>query len=45
MLNGKTGGGGNSILRNIDCNMQRGGVAIQEVLNAKSNIDQCTLPE
>ena len=40
MLNGKTGGArGNHILRNIDCEIHRGGVAIKEVLNAKNNID------
>jgi len=42
VLNGKRGGaGGNHILRNIDCNTQRGGGAIKEVLNAKNCIGSC----
>jgi len=44
MLNGKTGGAGEDHkLRNVDCNIQRGG-AIKEVRNAKNRIDQCTIP-
>jgi len=31
--------GGNRIMRNIDCNIERGGVAIHDVLNAKNSID------
>ena len=46
MLNGKTGGaGGNRILRNIDCKIQREGGAIKDMLNAESKIDYCTIPE
>jgi len=46
MLNGNTGGaGGNHILRNIDCEIQRGGVAIKEVLDAKNSIDSCLILE
>ena len=40
MWNGKTGeAGGSRILRNMYCNIERGGVAIHEVLNAKNSID------
>jgi len=40
VLNGITGRpGGEHILRNIDCEIQRGGVAMNEVLNAKDSID------
>jgi len=47
MLNGKTGGAGeNHILRNIDCeNTARGGCKLEEVLNANTSIDQCTISE
>jgi len=46
MLNGKAGGAGESHrMRNIDCKIQRGRGAIQEVLNAKNSIDQCIIPE
>jgi len=41
MVYGKTGGaGGNHILRNTDCKIQSAGIAINEMLNAKSSIDQ-----
>jgi len=33
------GAGGNHILLNIDCKIQRRGVATKEVLNAKKDID------
>jgi len=33
------GAGGNHILRNIDCNIKRGGCALEEVLNATNIID------
>ena len=35
------GAGGDHVLRNIDCKVQRGGggIAIKEVLNAKNGID------
>jgi len=40
MLNGKTGGAGaNHIMCNIDCKIQRGGGAIDEVMDAKYSID------
>jgi len=40
MLNGKTGGAGeNHRLRNIECEIHLGGVAIKEVLNANNGID------
>jgi len=40
MVNDNTrGAGGNRTLRNIDCNIQRGEVEINKVLNAKSSID------
>ena len=44
VLNSKSGGsGGNHLLPNIDCNIQRG--AMKEVSSAKQNIDLCTNPE
>jgi len=57
MLNGKTrGAGGNQILRNIDCKIQRRRSAIKEVSNARrsaikevsnarNSIDCCRIPE
>ena len=35
----------NHILRNLDCKIQQGWIAIKEALNAKDSIDECTIPE